>query len=168
MGHWFTRVAHEHNGFEVTVTDLAALNLPLLDEPSAAIEGLGYEHQHTRDWSATVAASDAFVFILPEYNQGYPASIKNALDYLYPEWTYKPVGFVSYGMSSGGLRSAAALRPVVTALKMMPVTETVVIYLRRALDGDGQLVVTSSMEHAAKEMLQELMLMTTAFASIRS
>ena len=63
-------------------------------------------------------AADAFVFVTPEYNHGYPASLKNAIDYLHHEWRYKPVGFVSYGGVAAGTRSVEQLQQVVTAVKL--------------------------------------------------
>ena len=65
-----------------------------------------YEHEHTKEWTASVNAADAFVFVLPEYNLLAAARFVNAIDYLFWEWQYKPVGFVSYGGVSGGLRAA--------------------------------------------------------------
>ena len=78
-----------------------------------------------------MAGSDAFVLVMPEYNRGYSAPLKNALDYLYLEWHHKPVGIVSYGMTSGGLRAADLIKPVLVALKMLPVAESVVVHLRQ-------------------------------------
>lgn len=72
----------------------------------------------------------AFVFVMPEYNYGFSAPLKNAIDYLYTEWQYKPVGFVSYGMASGGLRAVQVIKQVVTTLKMMPANEAVTVFLR--------------------------------------
>ncbi len=60
---------------------------------------------------------------MPEYNHSYNAALKNALDYLNREWAYKPVGFVSYGGVSGGLRAVQAIKPVVAALRMTPRAE---------------------------------------------
>jgi NAD(P)H-dependent FMN reductase len=105
---------------------------------------------------------------MPEYNQGYSAPLKNAIDFLYSEWHDKPVAFVSYGMTSGGLRAATAIKPVVSAVKMMPIVETVVIHLRQTLDVDGRLVPTSAMRDAAKAMLDELLRMTGAFQVLRA
>ncbi len=124
-------------------------------------------HEHTRRWSETIDAADAFVFVMPEYNRGYNAPLKNALDFLYSEWNHKPVGFVSYGMSSGGLRAADMIKPVVVALKMVPIAEFVHIYLRQALDERGVFVPAESMTDAAMELLDELSLLTTALAEIR-
>ncbi|NED84458.1 NAD(P)H-dependent oxidoreductase, partial [Streptomyces sp. SID11233] len=69
---------------------------------------------HTKRWSARVESSDAFVFVMPEYNYGYNAEIKNAIDYLCLEWAYKPVGLVSYGGVSAGTRAAQMIKQVVT------------------------------------------------------
>ncbi len=121
---WFTGIAEKHGGFDVHVVDLAEVGLPLLDEPHHPAER-NYTHQHTKDWSASVDAADAFVFVAPEYNYGINAALKNAIDYLYFEWQYKPVGIVSYGNTSAGLRAAQMTKQVVTTLKMMPVTESV-------------------------------------------
>ena len=58
-----------------------------------------------RPGAARISKADAFVFVTPEYNFSAPPSLSNAIDYLVHEWAYKPVGFVSYGGVSGGLRS---------------------------------------------------------------
>ena len=164
---WFAARAVEHGGFEVRIVDLAEVNLPFHDEPHHPSEGR-YVHQHTRDWSATIDAADAFVFVMPEYNYGFSAPLKNAIDYLYREWQYKPVAFVSYGMTSGGLRAVQMIKQVVTTLKMMPVNEAVTIFLRQALDGDGHLVRTAAMDATAGEMLDELARLTAALAPVRT
>ena len=85
---WFAQRAREHGGFTVEVVDLAEVDLPFFDEPKHPRLGQ-YEHQHTKDWSATVARGDAFVFVMPEYNYGFNAAIKNAIDYLHVEWQHK-------------------------------------------------------------------------------
>lgn len=107
----------EAAGAEVTVADLAELGLPLLDEPvMAAASGGDYAHEHTRTWSGLVRDADAVVWLTPQYNGGYPASVKNAIDYLFPEWTGKPMLLVSYGAGGGGL-GGAQLRSVLEFVK---------------------------------------------------
>jgi len=167
LGDWFAELAVEHGGFEVDLVDLAEVALPFHDEPHHPSEGR-YLHQHTRDWSATIDATDAFVFVMPEYNYGFSAPLKNAIDYLYREWQYKPVGFVSYGMTSGGLRAVQMIKQVVTTLKMMPLNEAVTVFLRQALDADGRLVRTEALDGAAGQMLDELGRLAPAFASVRA
>src|SRR6185437_13398474 len=100
VGDWFLALARQHGGFDVQVSDLAELALPLMDEPHHP-RLKQYQHEHTRNWSARVDAADAFVFVMPEYNYTFTAPLKNAIDYLHTEWAYKPVGFVSYGGISG-------------------------------------------------------------------
>ncbi|HEY2950830.1 MAG TPA: NAD(P)H-dependent oxidoreductase [Micromonosporaceae bacterium] len=164
---WFLPIARDHGGFDVTVVDLAQLELPFLDEPEPAFEGR-YVHEHTKRWSVITDAADAFVFVMPEYNNGYSAPLKNAIDYLYEEWAYKPVAFVSYGMSSSGLRAVNMIKQVVTNLRMMPVSDPVSIPLRQALDADGRLVPTAHMDQAAKELLDELLRLSAPLSALRA
>ncbi|MFZ0079625.1 MAG: NAD(P)H-dependent oxidoreductase, partial [Trebonia sp.] len=121
---WTAERAREHGGFDVQVTDLAEVNLPILDEPNHP-RLHQYVHQHTKDWSTLVEDSDAFVFVTPEYNYGFNAALKNAIDYLHGEWQHKPAGIVSYGGVAAGTRAAQMLKQVLTALKMMPMMEAV-------------------------------------------
>jgi NAD(P)H-dependent FMN reductase len=118
-GNWFVENARAHGKFEVSFVDLKEVNLPPMDEPEHP-RFQKYTHDHTKAWSATVAAADAFVFVTPEYNFSTAPALQNALDYVYKEWNYKPVGFVSYGGISGGLRSVQMTKQMVTTLKMVP------------------------------------------------
>lgn len=102
VAEWFMERARQHGGFEVELVDLEAVNLPMLSEPNHP--RLKKHTQETiKAWSATVEGFDAFVFVTPEYNFSSPPALVNALDHLYPEWSYKAVGCVSYGGVSGGL-----------------------------------------------------------------
>jgi NAD(P)H-dependent FMN reductase/GNAT superfamily N-acetyltransferase len=134
---WFVEVTQDRAGdlgITVDVADLAEIGLPLLDEPEHPSGG-NYVHQHTRDWSRRVAAADAFLVVTPEYNFGMPATLKNALDYLYAEWAWKPVGFVSYGNTSAGTRGVQMTKQVVTTLRMVPIGATVALRLSEHIDG---------------------------------
>src|SRR5690606_20204216 len=156
VGRWFHRKALEHGHFDVRWIDLAEINLPFLDEPHHP-RLRRYVHQHTIDWSALIDAMDAFVFVMPEYNHGISAVLKNAIDFLHQEWQYKPVGFVSYGGVSAGTRAAAAAKQVVTNLKMMPMAKTVAIpYVQQFLDDEGNFRPSDVLEQAAVAMLDEL------------
>src|SRR5699024_2482249 len=92
VGDWFHGVAVAHGGFEAVRVDLADFNLPIFDEPKHP-RLQQYQHDHTKRWSESVAAADAFVFVTPEYNFNPPPSLVNALDYLSLEWNYKPCAF---------------------------------------------------------------------------
>jgi NAD(P)H-dependent FMN reductase len=152
---WIAKRAKQQGDFQVEVTDLAELNLPLFDEPHHPRLGR-YVHQHTMDWSAIVEESDAFVFVIPEYNHTFNAAIKNALDYLHSEWQNKPAGIVSYGGASGGAHAARALEPVLGALSMVPAGTVSVQAVREHLDEAGRVEPTQQMDAAAATMLTQL------------
>jgi NAD(P)H-dependent FMN reductase len=166
VGDWFKQVAIKHGGFEVEEADLAELNLPLLDEPNHP-RLQQYTHDHTKAWSATVAAADAFVFVTPEYNHSYPASLKNAVDYLHNEWRHKPLGFVSYGGIAGGTRSVQAFKQVASALMMYVANNLVNIAWVHAKLKDGVLVEDADLRAAADAMLDELLQLESALGSLR-
>ena len=153
---WFVRCAKAHGGFDVDVADLAVIDLPLLDEPNHPSKH-DYQHDHTKAWSARVAAADAVVLVSPEYNTGTSAALKNAIDYLNREWKYKPVGFVTYGGVSAGVRAMEHLVQVSSILGMVPVLPAVNIpFVAKLLGEDRTLQANEVMERAAAGMLDEL------------
>jgi NAD(P)H-dependent FMN reductase len=168
VGQWFTSRAQAHGVFELDVADLAELKLPFVDEPNHP-RLRQYTKKHTKDWSARVGLADAFVMVLPEYNFGYPATIKNAIDFLHQEWKYKPVGFVSYGGVAAGTRSVQQLKQVVTTLSMFPLFAAVSIpFVSQFIDDDGALQANETMEQAADAMLDELVRVEAALRPLRS
>lgn len=108
-------------GARLDVADLREIRLPFDDEPEAPATG-HYVQEHTRQWSRTVAAADAFVVITSEHNHSLPASLKNAFDHVSAEWGGKPVAWVSYGNTSAGTRALLAAKQVATTLGMTSVS----------------------------------------------
>ena len=166
ISQWFAEQAQSHADVQVTVADLAELNLPLLDEPNHP-RLRQYLNRHTKEWSTIVDAADAIVFVTPEYNHSHPAALKNAIDYLHQEWQYKPVGFVSYGGVSAGTRAVAALKPVVSVLKMVPVAENVNIPFHTQFIDDGVVEPNETMTQAADAMVDELVRVAAALRPLR-
>lgn len=167
IGRWFDGLARADGRFEVALVDLAVVNLPLLDEPRHP-RLRQYEHAHTKAWSATVDAADAFVFVTPEYNHACPPALLNALDFLSAEWAYKPAAFVSYGGVSGGLRAAQVSKLALTALKMMPIPEQVALPMFSRQLVDGAFEATPENAAAATAMLGELHRWATALRTMRA
>lgn len=166
VGQWFDARARAHGGFEVELVDLLELDLPFLDEPHHP-RLRQYTREHTKEWSAKVQAADAFVFVMPEYNHGFTAPLKNAVDFLHQEWNYKPVGLVSYGGVSAGTRAAQMLKPVLVGLRMTPVFEAVSIPFVAQFLADGVLEPNETMEQAADAMLSELGRVSEALRPLR-
>lgn len=168
VGRWFEQRARAHGGFELDVVDLAELKLPFMDEPNHP-RLREYTHKHTKDWSARVDAADAFALVMPEYNHGFTAPLKNALDYLHHEWEFKPVGLVSYGGVAAGTRAAQMLKPVLAGLKMTPLMEAVSIpFVAKFIDDEGVLQANEVMNEAADAMLDELLRVGAALKRLRS
>jgi NAD(P)H-dependent FMN reductase len=105
---------------------------------------------------------------MPEYNHSYNAALKNAIDFLNREWAYKPVGLVSYGGVSGGLRAVQALKPVITALRMTPVVDAVTIPMVKSMFTDGRFEPTDIVTASAKVMLDELVKLARALGTLRA
>jgi NAD(P)H-dependent FMN reductase len=167
IAEWFADRARTHAGFDVEVADLAEIGLPLLDEPNhPRLEQ--YTKQHTKDWSAIVDRADAVVFVTPEYNYGYPAALKNAIDFLHREWRDKPAGFVSYGGVAAGTRAVQQLKQVVTTLRMTPVFDSVNIPFHAQLIKDGKFEATDLLNQAADTMLDELLRVEAALHQLRA
>ncbi|KIW00803.1 uncharacterized protein PV09_07782 [Verruconis gallopava] len=105
---------------QLHIIDLAERQLPFFDEPgipSQIGDYTEYAHEHTRQWSLEVQNYQGFIFILPQYNWGYPAVLKNAIDFLFKEWNKKAAMIVSYG-GHGGTKAAEQLRQVLNGVAM--------------------------------------------------
>jgi NAD(P)H-dependent FMN reductase len=128
---WVTGIAAEASNLNCELVDLAEWPLPMTDEPYIPQQG-EYTQPHTQAWSRKIAAADAFIFVTPQYNWGYPAPLKNAIDHLYKEWEGKPAVIVSYG-GHGGDKCAAQLRQVLEAVHLKTVATMPAITLTRAM-----------------------------------
>jgi NAD(P)H-dependent FMN reductase len=166
VAQWFHEFAKTHGKFDAELVDLASFDLPLYDEPQHPMRRQ-YEHEHTRKWTASVNAADAYVFVLPEYNFTAPPSFSNALDYAFWEWQYKPIGFVGYGGISGAQRAVQTARLQASTLKMMPIPEGVVLPNVYQQIKDGKFIANEFNEQGAMATLNELIKWTNALAGLR-
>lgn len=152
VARWFADRVGDRSEFDLNVVDLAETWLPDVldvetDESPRAV----------RDLAPWLDAADAFVVVTPEYNHSFPASLKNAVDWFTDEWRAKPVGYVSYGGLSGGLRAVEALRLVFDELHATSVRSGVAFpNYPELFDDRGELADPKRHEHAADTMLDEL------------
>jgi NAD(P)H-dependent FMN reductase len=116
--------------------------------------------------AAPTASSSSRPFVTPEYNHGYTAPLKNALDHLYNEWTHKPAAIVSYG-GPGGYRAAEQLRQVLVELKIAPVREQVGIPAVWAAFDESSRPRDAALERAVDRMAAELLWWATALIPAR-
>ena len=105
-----------------------------------------------------LADAQAFVVVVPEYNHGYPAPLKQLIDSTKNiAWQAKPVGFVSYGGMSGGIRAVEQLRQVFVELHAMTIREQVAFaYARDQFGSAGRPLAAERAERAMSAMLTRL------------
>src|SRR5665213_1751940 len=135
---WLIENLPKYPDIEFEVVDLVDVGLPLLDEPHQAAQNK-YQNNHTKVWSKIISQGNGYIWLTPEYNAGYSAALKNAIDYLYSEWNDKPIMIVSYGVS-GGTTASAQLRQVAERLKMKVVEQAPAIKLPyESIDETGKI-----------------------------
>ena len=121
IANWVAELGRETIARDFEIVDLKDWPLPMDDEPGVPAAH-DYVTERTKAWSRKISGAGAVVFVTPQYNWGYPAPLKNALDHLYKEWSGKPAMIVSYG-SRGGGKCARQLRQVLRGLHMRPVAK---------------------------------------------
>lgn len=160
VGDWFLARAGEHPGLSATAVDIGTTELPhTFGAPAPALAAS----------RAVLAEADGFVVVTPEYNHSYPGTLKNFIDLHSAEWQAKPVGFVSYGGISGGLRAIEHLRPVFAELHAVTVRDTVSFHNpwgRR--DERGALVADADADTAATALLNRLRWWAEALRNARA
>ena len=121
IAEWVAARGREVTDLDFETVDLRTLGLAQEGEPGIPAKD-PYVTDATKRWSERVTAAHAVVFVTPQYNWGYPAPLKSAIDHLYREWKGKPCLIISYG-SHGGDKCARQLREVLGGLDMA-LTET--------------------------------------------
>lgn len=117
---WVLRLAEQQGTASYQLVDIADYQLPLYAEPVPAAMSQDYHAPEAAAWATKIASLDGFVFVTPEYNRSIPTSLKNAIDYLGPEFFNKAAGIISYG-SSGGVTAAGHLRHSLSTLQVATV-----------------------------------------------
>lgn len=89
---FFKRFLEEKKLATANILDLKAYNFPLFDE---RLSKQPNPIPAAKEFSERVKAADAVIIVTPEYNGGYPASLKNVVDLLYNEWRRKPIAIAA-------------------------------------------------------------------------
>lgn len=125
---WFINHAKAYQDTIFDILDLKDIDLPFLADKNIPAEE-HYDLESTKQWAETIKYYDGFVFIVAEYNNGYPAPLKNAIDTIYNEWDKKPVAFIGYG-TYGASRAIEQLINITAKIGMVPLSKTTVGILR--------------------------------------
>lgn len=151
---WTRHEAINYGQFDIDLVDVAEDPLPVLithpPSPAAA--------QKLELISPRLAAADAFIVVCAEYNHSFPAALKSAVDWHTTEWYAKPVGFVSYGGRSGGLRAVEQFRLVFSELHAVTLRDGVSFpNVWEEFNEDGEPRDTVGSHTAAKTMFDQLL-----------
>jgi NAD(P)H-dependent FMN reductase len=171
-GQWIFQHLKNRVSVEARLLDLRDFPMPFFDQPmTPAMPGRRpYADETVKKWTAAVARSDGFIFVTPEYNYGPSAVLKNALDWVYPEWNRKAAAFVGYG-SAMGARAIQQLRESAVELQMAPVRTAVhipVTTLWAHYQGGDVEAGLADLDAKAQAMIDDLIWWTTALMTARA
>jgi NAD(P)H-dependent FMN reductase len=165
---WIFDKAKQRSGLDVELLDLRDFPMPFFEEPMPpGLAKDGYTHPVVTRWREKIREADGFIIASPEYNHGYPAVLKNALDYVYFAWNRKAVGFVSWGGLGGG-RCVEQLRGVAIELDMVPIRWAVhMVNFWSLLDDKGR-INTATFEQSGDALIEHLTWWTRALKTARA
>src|ERR1700704_6453740 len=165
VARWVYDIAKKRSDASFEVVDIAAFDLPLLDEAVPPIMNQ-YAKPHTKAWAAKIAPFDPFVFVTPEYNHSIPGALKNAIDYLFREWNDKAAGFVGYGGMSGA-RAVEQLRLIMGEIKIADVRAQVGLSLFTDFENFSTFKPAPHQEATVSAMLEDLIPWGCALQAMR-
>jgi NAD(P)H-dependent FMN reductase len=168
---WILQQLKKREGVDARLLDLRDFPMPFFDQPVPPSRPgkQPYADENVKKWTAAIAESDGFVFVTPEYNYGAPAVLKNAIDWVYPEWNRKAAGFVSYGAAMG-VRSVQQLRETAIELQLAPVRSSVHIpipTLWAHYKGGDVAAGLADLEGPAAKLIDDLLWWTAALKTAR-
>ena len=166
IANWFYGLAAKREDLLTELIDLRDWPLPFFDEPASP--STGHYAPEAQGWATKVAEGDGYVIVTPEYNFGYPAVLKNALDHIYHEWNNKPVAFVGYGGTAGGSRAVQQLRQVVVELQMAPIRAGIVMPFARRLFDENGAIKDEFYNTRAEALLDQLLWWARALKAARA
>jgi NAD(P)H-dependent FMN reductase len=169
---WILQHLKKRENVEARLLDLRDFPMPFFDQ--SATPGMPgrapYKNEIVQKWTAEIARSDGFVFVTPEYNYGTSAVLKNAIDWVYPEWNRKATGFVSYG-SAMGARAVQQLRESAIEVQLAPIRSSVhipVATLWAHYKGGDVDAGLAELETPAGAMIHDLLWWTAALKTARA
>jgi NAD(P)H-dependent FMN reductase len=168
---WILQHLKKREGVHAQLLDLRDFPMPFFaQQATPATPGRPpYDNPVVQKWTAAIAQSDGFVFVTPEYNYGTSAVLKNAIDWVYPEWNRKAAAFVSYG-SALGARSVQQLRETLVEIQVAPVRSAVHIpvgTLWAHFKGGDVDAGLAELEAPAEKLIDDLLWWTAALKTAR-
>lgn len=168
---WIFEEVKKLEGVEVELLDLRDYEMPFFDSPISPSMAKGqYSNETVKKWAEKINDGDAFIIVTPEYNHSTSGVLKNAIDWIGPEWNKKPVAFMSYG-SVGGARAVEQLRLIAVELQMAPIREAIHIngeqYFPVIMGGGDPQKLLDGYKDKAKNMISQLLWWAKALKTAR-
>jgi NAD(P)H-dependent FMN reductase len=170
--HWILEHLKKRQDVDARLLDLRDFPMPFFDQPlTPAMPGRpAFENEAVQRWTAAIGASDGYVIATAEYNYGPAAVLKNAIDWVYPEWQRKPVSFISWG-SAAGTRSVQQLRVTAIELQLAPIRSSVhipVSTLMAHYQGGDVATGLAELDGPANAMIEDLLWWTNTLKAGRA
>jgi NAD(P)H-dependent FMN reductase len=170
--HWILEHLKKRQDVDARLLDLRDFPMPFFDQPlTPAMPGRpAFENEAVQRWTAAIGASDGYVIATAEYNYGPAAVLKNAIDWVYPEWRRKPVSFISWG-SAAGTRSVQQLRQTAIELQLAPIRSSVhipVSTLMAHYQGGDVATGLAELDGPANAMIEDLLWWTNTLKAGRA
>ncbi len=156
--------AAKAKGAEVTVANLAELDLPFYNDPlPPSAPEFAPTDSRVIAWTKLVADADGVVLVTPEYNHTRSPVQLNAIDWIYKEWEDKPVALIGYGWRSGaGQAHATAREALAVNLKARVGDDQANLFFGKDLNPDGTVADTAAVQGKIGASLDELVEMAKA------
>jgi len=163
---YFNNYITENKLASTEILDLKEFNFPVLEERLSKTPNPSSE---AKLFSEKIKKADAVIAVFPEYNGGYPASLKNAIDLLYDEWYHKPIGLVSVSSGAfGGITALAQTQSIFLKVKAIPVSTFPVPTVQNSFDENGKAIDKETTDKRAAAFLKEVVWFAEAFSNTNS
>jgi NAD(P)H-dependent FMN reductase len=169
---WTMEQLARRDDLDVELVDLRDHPLPFFEGMSPMWTGRDYPNEDVARFGRIIDRADAFLVLVAEYNHGYPAVLKNAMDWTFVEWRRKPISFVSWG-NVGGARAVEQLRQVAVEFEMAPIRQAVhllpdVMVASMQAEDPDDLSVFGPMKGRLRRAVDDLEWWTAALAEARA
>ncbi len=153
---YFQNYLNENNLASVEIIDLKEYNFPIFD---GTIKTMIHPSEGILDYAKRIKASDGIIIVTPEYNGGYPASLKNAVDLLYDEWKHMPIGIATVSAGPfGGSQAMLAIQSVLWKMKAWTIPAMFSVpNVEKAYDANGNALDKAASDLLAKDFIKELL-----------
>ncbi len=171
VGAWVLEHLTARGDIEVELIDLRDFPLPFFDGPPPSRIPREYAGEAVARLGRTLDRADGYILLTAEYNHGYPAVLKNAMDWTFVEWRRKPIAFVGWG-NVGGARAIEQLRQVAVEFEMAPLRHAVhilpdVLIAARQADDAADTAAFTRLEPRLKVLADDLTWWAAALAAAR-